>query len=81
MNLEVGKSILVYQAASHFVVAGDETARITHVREGDSHPELPNHSLCSIEWVNRPLRHQMNGSFRPFTQVWVPNDIQTIDAA
>lgn len=81
MNLEAGKSILVSQLESHFVVAGDEAALITHVTEGHSSEALPNHSLCYIEWVNRPLRHQMNGSFRPFAQVWVPNDIQTIEAA
>jgi len=81
MSLEAGKSILVNQPESHFVVAGEEAALITHVTEGHSSEALPNHSLCYIEWVNRPMRHQANGSFRPYTQVWVPNDIKTIDAA
>jgi|TARA_A100001391_G_scaffold181100_1_gene146871 hypothetical protein len=70
--MEVGQYIYVEQDDCASVVEGDEAARITHISEGHESDFRPGHKLCYIEWVNRPLKHQRNGAFRPSTQVWVP---------
>ena len=75
MKLFLGQTIYVDQEESHLVCEGSERALITHVGNGSHHPLGETHSLCHIEWVDRPLIHQRNGSFRPNTQVWVPHNI------
>ena len=78
MKPTVGSEIFVALVESHLVCEGAERALVTHV--GDTSDAFSGsdgkaHSLCHIEWVDRPLRHQRNGSFRPSTQVWVPHTI------
>ncbi len=79
--MEVGQTIHVELVDFHRVDEGSERALITDVCDG-SHSSLhETHSLCYIEWVDRPLIHQRNGSFRPFNQVWVPNHISAKEGA
>ncbi len=73
--MEVGQTIYVDLVDFHRVDEGSERALITHVGYGSHHPLGETHSLCHIEWVDRPLIHQRNGSFRPHTQVWVPHTV------
>jgi hypothetical protein len=48
-------------------MSGLERAVITHI--GDhSRDGLP---LCWVEWVDRPMVHQANGSFRPSSQLFL----------
>lgn len=76
MEYQIGNIILVKQDTSASVTVGCEEAKITHVGRDDG-----DRVLCYIEWINRPLRHQKNGSFRPYTQVWVPKFIYQFKAA
>ena len=74
MNLEIGKEIYVHQTNYYtgYLVNKDdgERAKITHI--GDSDPEgFHAGNLCYVEWIDRPMVHQRNGSFRPFTQLWL----------
>ena len=75
MSLEVGQTIYVDLVDYHRVGEGSEKALITYVGDSSHHSMGETHSLCYIEWVDRPLIHQRNRSFRPFDQVWVPNHI------
>ena len=45
--------------------ADGERGVITHVGAVED-----DRALVYVEWVDRPLRHQANGAFRPFTQMW-----------
>lgn len=76
MNYEVGNIIFVKQDTSASVVEGLEEAKITYVGRDDG-----DRVMCYIEWVERPMRHQKNGSFRPYSQVWVPKSLQQFKAA
>ena len=44
-----------------------ERAVITHIGDHtrDGNP------LCWVEWVDRPMRHQANGAFRPTAQLFL----------
>jgi len=52
----------VYTDVSNTNMDGLERAVITHI--GDN-------NLCWVEWVDRPMRHQANGAFRPSTQLFL----------
>lgn len=79
MELTVGNIILVTQLESHLVAGADihgEEAVIIGVLDS-SHSDLAaTHTLCWIEWADRPVTYQRNGAVLPRTQVWVPNNIK-----
>lgn len=76
MSYEIGNIIFVKQDTSASVIEGCEEAKITHVGRDDGE-----RVMCYIEWVERPMRHQKNGSFRPYTQAWVPKSLKQFKAA
>jgi hypothetical protein len=80
MKLEVGQTIYVTQVESHLVVEGvnarAEEAVVIDVLDSSHHELGATHTLCWIEWNDRPVRYQRNGAVLPRTQVWVPNDIK-----
>ena len=83
MELTVGNIIIVHQVESHLVTGADittcmngEEAVIIELLDS-THSELgATHTLCWIEWADRPVRYQRNGAVLPRTQVWVPNNIK-----
>ena len=48
-----------------------ERAVITHISADSAGRGRNNGTLCWVEWVDRPMRHQANGSFRPATQLFL----------
>mgnify|MGYP001196248923 CR=1 FL=1 len=84
MELTPGNIIFVTQVTSGLVEQADingEEATIIELCDGDS-TLVATHTLCWIEWADRPVRYQRNGAVLPRTQVWVPNNIkQYIKAA
>tara|TARA_B100002019_G_C20792911_1_gene367473 strand:- start:165 stop:422 length:258 start_codon:yes stop_codon:yes gene_type:complete len=85
MELTAGNIIFVTQVESHLVAGSDmngEEAVIIELLDS-THSELgATHTLCWIEWADRPVRYQRNGAVLPRTQVWVPNTIkQYVNAA
>ena len=74
MDLTIGKEIYVNQTdyAHGYITDSNqgERGKITHI--GDSDPfGFHAGKLCYIEWIDRPIVHKKNGSFRPFTQLWL----------
>ena len=67
---EVGQETFITQvdSANGVISADGERAIITHV---GTHTNQSGDPLCYVEWVDRPLRHQRNGAFRPFTQLFL----------
>ncbi len=65
---EVGQETKVKQinSGNGVVDADGERGVITHVGRIED-----GRALVYVEWVDRPLRHQANGSFRPFAQMWL----------
>tara|TARA_R100000329_G_scaffold127584_1_gene106283 strand:+ start:73 stop:282 length:210 start_codon:yes stop_codon:yes gene_type:complete len=65
---EVNQEVKVNQidSGNGVIDADGERGVITHVGAIDD-----GRALVYVEWVDRPLRHQANGSFRPFTQIWL----------
>lgn len=80
-KFEMGNIIFVEQDTSASVVDGCEEASIIDVLGSDHHPKGATHTLCWIEWVDRPVIHQRNGAVLPRTQVWVPNSLTQYKAA
>lgn len=85
MELTVGNIIFVEQVESTLVEEREmngEEAVIVGVSDSSHHELGATHTLCWIEWAERPVRYQRNGAVLPRAQVWVPNDIrQYIKAA
>ena len=53
--------------SAHGIIEQDgERGVITHAGRVDDGQQL-----VYVEWVERPMRHQRNGSFRPYTQMWL----------
>ena len=68
---EVGQKVTVTQIdSSHGVIdaAGEEGVITFAGRTGDA--DIAG-QMVYVEWVNRPMRHQKNGSFRPYAQMWL----------
>ena len=66
---EVGQEVKVTQvdSANGFVdPAEGERAVITFTGRVDG-----DKTMVYVEWVDRPLRHQRNGAFRPQAQMWL----------
>lgn len=84
MELTPGNIIFVTQVTSGLVGQADingEEATIISLCDGDG-PLVATHTLCWIEWADRPVTYQRNGAVLPRTQVWVPNNTkQFIKAA
>jgi|13_taG_2_1085334.scaffolds.fasta_scaffold76334_3 hypothetical protein len=80
-NFEIGNIIFVEQDTSASVVDGCEEASIVNVLGSDHHPRGATHTLCWIEWADRPVIYQRNGAVLPRTQVWVPNSLNQYKAA
>lgn len=79
MTLTPGNIIFVTQVESHLVAGADmngEEAVIIDVLDSTHHELGATHTLCWIEWADRPVRYQRNGAVLPRTQVWVPNNIK-----
>ncbi len=82
MELTVGNIIFVTQVESHLVAGGidldvnAEEAMIIELLDSTHHELGATHTLCWIEWADRPVRYQRNGAVLPRTQVWVPNNIK-----
>ena len=75
--MKVGEEIYVVQwdQANGLVFGSpvtDEAERcvITHVGDHTNEDGAP---LCWVEWVDRPMRHQANGTFRPAAQLFLEN--------
>ena len=80
-NFEIGNIIFVEQDTSASVVDGCEEESIVNVLGSDHHPRGATHTLCWIEWADRPVIYQRNGAVLPRTQVWVPNSLNQYKAA
>lgn len=78
-KFEMGNIIFVEQDTSASVVEGMEEASIVEVCENAN--TRPTHTLCWIEWADRPVIYQRNGAVLPRTQVWVPNSLTQYKAA
>lgn len=68
-----GQEVYVNQTDSaHGIIEQDgERGVITHAgRIADGREQL-----VYVEWVDRPMRHQRNGSYRPYSQMWLSEDI------
>ena len=80
-KFEIGNIILVEQDTSASVIDGCEEASIVSVCGSDHSPMGATHTLCWIEWADRPVIYQRNGAVLPRTQVWVPNSLPQYVAA
>jgi hypothetical protein len=65
---EVNQEVKVNQidSGNGVIDANGERGVITHVGTIED-----GRALVYVEWVDRPLRHQANGAFRPYTQIWL----------
>lgn len=65
---EVNQEVKINQidSGNGVIDADGERGVITHVGTVED-----GRALVYVEWVDRPLRHQANGAFRPFTQIWL----------
>ena len=65
---EVNQEVKVNQidSGNGVIDANGERGVITHVGTIED-----GRAMVYVEWVDRPLRHQANGSFRPYTQIWL----------
>ena len=50
-----------------------ERAVVTHIG-GVSPTGSHAGNLCYVEWIDRPMVHQRNGSYRPFKQLWLSHN-------
>lgn len=76
MNLN--DEVFVHLTSSYegFIVSDSvkgERAIVTHI--GDVSP-TGNYAgnLCYVSWIDRPIVHHKNGSFRPFQQLWLSGE-------
>lgn len=65
---EVNQEVKVNQidSGNGVIDANGERGVITHVGTIED-----GRALVYVEWIDRPLRHQANGAFRPYTQIWL----------
>lgn len=77
-KFETGNIIFVEQDTSASVVDGCEEASIVEVCKSASKRDT--HTLCWIEWADRPVTYQRNGAVLPRTQVWVPHSLNQYKA-
>ena len=76
--MKVGQEVYIHQwdsatgdvitDVSNTLMDDLERAVITHVGGFNRDGHGP---LCWVEWVDRPIKHQRNGSFRPATQLFL----------
>ena len=65
---QVNQEVMVNQidSGNGVIDADGERGVITFVGRVDG-----DKVMVYVEWVDRPLRHQRNGSFRPCAQMWL----------